>query len=100
MVAGSVRLTGSLDVPTGARGLVLYSMDVDDHADWCITEWIEELRACALAILCFDLLTNCEKSREHFGGRLRFDISLLRARPALQPCVLWSARMPIPNSST
>lgn len=78
--AGPVRLTGNLEVPIGARGLVLYSTDACDSKSPWTTEWVEELRACSLAVLCFDLLTACEKAREQSCARLRFDIPLLRAR--------------------
>ena len=79
--AGPVRLMGNLDVPAGARGIVLCSMGKSDHTDTSSTEWIEELRAHTLASLCFDLLTSCEKSREQRStGNLFIDIPLLRTR--------------------
>jgi len=80
IAAGPVKLTGALDLPIGARGVVLVSIDVCGSAEPWSTVWMQELRGRELAVLCFGFLTPCERPGHEQSGYLGFDIPFLRKR--------------------
>jgi dienelactone hydrolase len=75
---GAVSLQGSLVVPEGARGVVLFAHGSGSgrHSPRnCFVA--DQLNAVGLATLLVDLLTEDEEAMERFTAHLRFDIGLL-----------------------
>lgn len=74
---GPVRLEGYLDVPDGARGLVLFAHGSGSGRHSVRNQYVAgQLSEGGVAFLLFDLLTPAEEIRED----LRFDIPLLSER--------------------
>jgi pimeloyl-ACP methyl ester carboxylesterase len=81
VVAGAVELEGDLDIPTGARGLVLFAHGSGSSRKSSRNRFVaHELRKRGLGTLLFDLLTMDEERRDAIDGRFRFDIPLLAER--------------------
>jgi pimeloyl-ACP methyl ester carboxylesterase len=79
--AGDVTLTGDLEIPDKARGLVLFAHGSGSSRRSPRNQAVAEiLRAANIATLLFDLLTANEEIEDAYSGRLRFDIELLSRR--------------------
>jgi putative phosphoribosyl transferase len=75
------RLEGSLIVPTGARGIVLFAHGSGSSRHSSRNKYVvEQLREARLATLLFDLLTREEEQVDLGTGHLRFDIPMLAHR--------------------
>ncbi|MCP3143913.1 dienelactone hydrolase family protein [Pyxidicoccus xibeiensis] len=95
--AGGVRLGGSLGMPPGARGLVIFAHGSGSSRFSPRNRAVARaLREAGLATLLFDLLNEAEEARDIASGELRFDIPFLarrlaavtewaRAQPELMP---------------
>jgi putative phosphoribosyl transferase len=91
--AGAVTLDGNLDVPAGARGLVLFAHGSGSSRHSRRNRYVAGvLRAAGLATLLMDLLTADEEAIDLRTQRLRFDISLLADR--LVGATDWLAQNP------
>ena len=78
---GSVTLDGSLGVPRGARGVVLFAHGSGSSRHSPRNRYVaDELRRGGLATLLVDLLTPDEELRDDRTRELRFDIGLLADR--------------------
>ena len=78
--AGAV-LEGSLGVPEGARGLVLFAHGSGSSRHSPRNRFVAQaLRETGLGTLLFDLLTEAEGARDARSRELRFDIDLLGGR--------------------
>ena len=76
-----VELQGSLSIPTGASGLVVFAHGSGSSRMSPRNRMVAtELHHSALATLLFDLLTPQEAQREAATGALRFNIPFLTAR--------------------
>jgi putative phosphoribosyl transferase len=81
--AGSVRLEGELDVPEGARGLVLFAHGSGSSRLSPRNRRVADaLGRRRFATLLLDLLTEEEEEIDASTGSLRFDIELLARRLA------------------
>ncbi|AKQ70467.1 Protein-L-isoaspartate O-methyltransferase [Myxococcus hansupus] len=81
--AGGVTLGGSLGVPTGARGLVIFAHGSGSSRFSPRNRAVARvLRAYGLATLLFDLLDEAEEVEDAGSGELRFDIPFLARRLA------------------
>jgi putative phosphoribosyl transferase len=81
--AGGVQLEGELNIPEGARGVVLFAHGSGSSRHSPRNRFVAEfLREGALGTLLIDLLTAREEAAEADTGRLRFDIELLGERLA------------------
>ncbi len=79
--ADGVTLAGNLNIPPGARGLVLFAHGSGSSRHSPRNRYVaSELRAGGLATLLMDLLTAAEEEIDLRTGGLRFDISLLAKR--------------------
>ena len=79
--AGSVTLEGSLAIPDGARGVVLFAHGSGSSRHSPRNRYVaEELRFGGLATLLIDLLTPHEQEVDDRTRELRFDIELLAER--------------------
>jgi putative phosphoribosyl transferase len=89
--AGEVALPGTLSLPEGARGLVLFA-----HGSGSSRHSLRNRRVAAqlqrrgLATLLFDLLTSAEEDIDRYTGELRFDVQLLAHR--LGRAVDWASK--------
>ena len=82
--AGDVTLTGDLEIPENARGLVLFAHGSGSSRLSPRNQALAEvLRAAGLATLLFDLLTQEEEVEDAYTSHLRFDIGLLSRRLAV-----------------
>jgi putative phosphoribosyl transferase len=81
VATGRVTLEGNLDVPAGARGVILFAHGSGSSRHSSRNRFVARaLREAGLATLLFDLLTTEEESVDVFTGHLRFDIGLLAER--------------------
>ena len=79
--ADGVTLAGNLNVPPGARGLVLFAHGSGSSRHSSRNRYVaSELREGTLATLLIDLLTAEEEEIDLHTGELRFDIGLLAKR--------------------
>jgi putative phosphoribosyl transferase len=82
--AGEVTLTGDLEIPENAQGLVLFAHGSGSGRRSPRNQAVAEvLREAGLATLLFDLLTPHEEAEDAYSGHLRFDIGLLSRRLAI-----------------
>ena len=82
--AGEVTLTGDLEIPENARGLVLFAHGSGSSRLSPRNQAVAaNLREAGMATLLFDLLTPQEEVEEAYRGHLRFDIGLLSRRLAI-----------------
>lgn len=89
-VAGHV-LDGELDVPPGARGIVVFAHGSGSSRHSPRNRLVADaLRRAGLGTLLFDLLTPEEEVADRLTGAYRFDIALLAAR--LLAVVRWLDR--------
>jgi dienelactone hydrolase len=90
VAAGSATLEGSLAVPDGARGVVLFAHGSGSSRHSPRNRYVaEELRRGGLGTLLVDLLTPEEEAIDDRTRALRFDISLLADR--LVGAISWLA---------
>jgi len=90
---GGVALGGSLGVPEGARGLVIFAHGSGSSRFSPRNRAVaRELRAQGLATLLFDLLDEAEEAEDASTGELRFDIPFLARR--LAAVTDWASRQP------
>ncbi len=76
-----VSLEGSLSIPPGAAGLVLFAHGSGSSRHSPRNRFVAEaLQAAGLATLLFDLLTAEEEAEDEVTGRLRFDVGFLAGR--------------------
>ena len=81
---GEVALTGDLEIPEKARGLVLFAHGSGSSRRSPRNQAVAEvLRDAGLATLLFDLLTQEEEVQDAYTGHLRFDIGMLSRRLVL-----------------
>lgn len=79
--AGPVTLDGSLGIPQGAAGVVLFAHGSGSSRHSPRNRFVaEELRGAGLATLLIDLLTQEEEAIDVRTAELRFDIGLLAER--------------------
>jgi putative phosphoribosyl transferase len=82
--AGKVTLTGDLEMPEDAHGLVLFAHGSGSGRRSPRNQAVAEiLREAGMATLLFDLLTAHEEAEDAYSGHLRFDIGLLSRRLAV-----------------
>jgi putative phosphoribosyl transferase len=78
---GPVTLDGDLDIPEGARGIVLFAHGSGSSRHSPRNRYVARvLRDAGLATLLMDLLTQEEEAVDMRTGALRFDIGLLAER--------------------
>jgi len=78
---GNQQLTGDLDVPAGARGLVVFAHGSGSSRHSRRNQYVARcLAGRGLATLLVDLLTPDEEAVDAQSGHLRFDIDLLAVR--------------------
>jgi putative phosphoribosyl transferase len=81
VAAGPVTLEGTLDIPAGAQGIVLFAHGSGSSRHSPRNRYVARaLRAGGLATLLIDLLTAEEEEVDMVTARLRFDIGLLAER--------------------
>jgi putative phosphoribosyl transferase len=81
VAAGPVTLEGNLDIPEGARGVVLFAHGSGSGRHSPRNRYVAgQLRTAGLATLLIDLLTEEEEAEDQYSGHLRFDIGLLAER--------------------
>ena len=81
VVAGGVRLAGTLAVPDGAQGLVLFAHGSGSSRHSLRNRSVAySLRTTGLGTLLFDLLTEDEEMEDEQTAALRFDIGFLARR--------------------
>lgn len=79
--AGSAELEGDLDLPSDARGMVLFAHGSGSSRHSPRNRYVaQELQRAGLGTLLMDLLTREEEIAEARTGHLRFDIDLLARR--------------------
>ena len=79
--ANTVNLEGSLDVPRGARGAVLFAHGSGSSRFSSRNRYVAQvLREAGLATLLLDLLSSAEEQVDLVTRHLRFDIPLLASR--------------------
>ncbi|WP_437916153.1 phosphoribosyltransferase family protein [Sorangium sp. So ce302] len=75
------RLQGSLTIPAGATGIVLFAHGSGSSRHSPRNRYVAEvLQSAGLATLLFDLLTGEEEAVDERTGHLRFDVELLAGR--------------------
>jgi pimeloyl-ACP methyl ester carboxylesterase len=80
-VTGGVSLTGNLDVPEGAQGVVLFAHGSGSSRHSPRNKYVAAvLGEAGLGTLLIDLLTPDEEAVDERTGHLRFDIGLLASR--------------------
>jgi putative phosphoribosyl transferase len=93
VTAGDVTLEGTLAIPGGARGVVLFAHGSGSSRHSPRNRYVaRELREGGLATLLVDLLTAEEEALDVRTRRLRFDIGLLARR--LVGAIDWLAKQP------
>ena len=81
VLAGSARLGGTLALPDGAQGLVLFAHGSGSSRHSPRNRYVAyTLRTMGLGTLLFDLLTEDEEDEDARTGELRFDIDFLARR--------------------
>jgi len=86
-------LSGDLDLPPGARGVVAFAHGSGSSRHSPRNRRVAEgLRQAGLGTLLLDLLTTDEESEDALSGHLRFDIGLLARR--LEAATEWLAAQP------
>jgi dienelactone hydrolase len=81
VVAGGVRLEGTLAVPDGAQGLVIFAHGSGSSRHSPRNRYVAyTLRTAGLGTLLFDLLTEDEEAEDDETAALRFDIDFLARR--------------------
>jgi len=81
IVAGKVRLAGTLCLPKNPKGLVLFAHGSGSSRHSPRNQYVAEaLQAHGLATLLFDLLTRDEEAVDRRTAELRFNIDLLAKR--------------------
>ncbi len=81
IAAGPVNLVGQLQLPTDARGLVIFTDGSGSASDSPVLRAVANTLASAgIAALILDIFTNDEESTDRATGVLRFDIGLLSQR--------------------
>lgn len=79
--AGRAMLSGSLRIPAGARGMVLFAHGSGSSRFSPRNRYVADvLHRSGLATLLIDLLTEQEESEDAITGHLRFDIPFLASR--------------------
>lgn len=90
---GEVNLGGSLGVPRGARGLVIFAHGSGSSRFSPRNQAVARtLREAGLATLLFDLLSEEEEAEDAVTAELRFDIAFLARR--LEEVTEWVERRP------
>src|ERR1700687_4653022 len=75
---GSSTLEGNLDLPRGARAVVLFAHGSGSGRHSPRNRYVAQvLREAGLATLLMDLLTAEEEAEDMYSAHLRFDIGLL-----------------------
>jgi putative phosphoribosyl transferase len=93
LVAGGITLEGTLAVPSGARGVVLFAHGSGSSRHSPRNRFVaEQLREGGLATLLMDLLSAEEEAIDARTRQLRFDIGLLAER--LVGAIEWLGREP------
>jgi dienelactone hydrolase len=78
---GSVTLTGDLQIPRHATGLVLFAHGSGSSRHSPRNQYVARvLREAGQGTLLFDLLTRAEEAEDACAGQLRFDIRFLAER--------------------
>ena len=94
VTADSVDLEGTLTIPAGARGVVLFAHGSGSSRHSPRNRYVAKmLREGSLGTLLIDLLTPNEEREDLSTARLRFDIGLLAAR--LVGATDWLAKNPV-----
>lgn len=76
-----LRLAGTLTIPEGANGIVLFAHGSGSSRHSPRNRYVAEvLQSQGVATLLFDLLTREEESLDQYTGELRFDIPFLAKR--------------------
>ena len=92
-VSGGVLLEGDLDLPSGARGVVLFAHGSGSGRHSPRNQYVaRQLGSAGLATLLVDLLSEAEERAEAHTKHLRFDIDLLAER--LLGAASWLASEP------
>jgi dienelactone hydrolase len=79
--AGAVTLNGTLTVPAGAAGVVLFAHGSGSSRFSTRNRFVAgELQAAGLGTVLIDLLTRAEEAQDEITRRLRFDIPMLAER--------------------
>jgi putative phosphoribosyl transferase len=90
---GHATLSGSLTIPAGARGLVIFAHGSGSGRHSPRNRAVAaQLNSAGLATLLLDLLTTAEEARDSVTAELRFDIPLLTER--VLSAVRWAAGQP------
>jgi pimeloyl-ACP methyl ester carboxylesterase len=90
---GGVELGGSLGVPSGARGLVIFAHGSGSSRFSPRNRAVARaLRQVGLGTLLFDLLSEEEEAEDDVTAELRFDITFLAKR--LEEVTQWVERLP------
>jgi putative phosphoribosyl transferase len=81
VVSAGIRLEGSLTIPKGARGIVLFAHGSGSSRHSPRNRFVADvLHRTGLGTLLFDLLTGREEVEDRIDAHLRFDIELLSDR--------------------
>jgi len=81
VLAGRARLGGTLAVPEGAQGLVIFAHGSGSSRHSPRNRYVAySLRRAGLGTLLFDLLTEAEEAEDTVTAALRFDIDFLARR--------------------
>lgn len=81
VIIGDLALPGTLEIPPGARGVVLFAHGSGSSRFSPRNQFVaRKLREKGSATLLFDLLTSDEEAEDEFSGIYRFDIGLLAQR--------------------
>ncbi|ACD83589.1 dienelactone hydrolase family protein [Candidatus Methylacidiphilum infernorum] len=81
VIIGDLALPGTLEIPPGARGIVLFAHGSGSSRFSPRNQFVaRKLREKGSATLLFDLLTSDEEAEDEFSGIYRFDIGLLAQR--------------------
>jgi len=81
ILAGRAALDGNLDIPVGARGLVLFAHGSGSSRLSPRNQFVARvLKRAGLATFLIDLLTQGEEAADARGGHFRFNIMLLAQR--------------------
>jgi pimeloyl-ACP methyl ester carboxylesterase len=81
IIAGRAALDGELQIPPGARGIVLFAHGSGSSRHSPRNQFVARvIRESGNGTLLFDLLTREEEREDEVTGQLRFDIGLLARR--------------------
>jgi putative phosphoribosyl transferase len=96
--AGKVTLQGTLAVPKGSRGIVLFAHGSGSSRHSPRNRYVADvLQSYGMATLLFDLLTHEEEAVDQYTAQLRFDIEFLTQR--LMEATRWVMRQPETKAS-